>query len=107
MGRDDRRKALHADLLRIGRECRDFGYNPARFLQDVANSPDPIELVYRYVTGLPTDGFERLHAERRLDLSVENAAWRFRDLFTRDVVDMATNRLSDAGFDVRSQKMAQ
>jgi hypothetical protein len=94
---------LRAELLRIGEETREFDYIPSRYLQDVANS-DPAELVYKYVLAKDlTDGFQRLWAEGRLDLTVENVAWRHRRLFPTRVGRVAAERLAEAGFDVRTQ----
>lgn len=99
----DERAALLADLRRIGQEAKTFKYIPSRFLQDLAVS-DPTELVARYVMApQPSDGFKRLWEEHRLDLSVENVAWKNRHLFTQEVVDVAAKRLLQAGFDVNTQ----
>lgn len=76
------KKRLMADLLHIAEETRQFKppYIPSRYLQDLANS-DAAELVCKYVLAKePTDGFERLWSEQRLDLSVENVAWNHRHL---------------------------
>ncbi len=100
------KKRLIAELLHIAEETRDFQppYIPSRYLQDVANS-DPAELVYKYVLAKqPTSGFERLWQERRLDLSVENVAWKFRSHFPASVGKAARDRLRPMGFDVLKQK---
>jgi hypothetical protein len=100
------KKRLMADLLHIADETREFKppYIPSRYLQDLTNS-DPAELVYKYVLAKePTDGFARLWRERRLDLAVENIAWKHRDLFPPSVGRAAAARLADAGFDVRTQQ---
>jgi hypothetical protein len=100
------KKRLMADLLRIAEETRQFKppYIPSRYLQDLANS-DPAELVYKYVMAKdPTDGFERLWREARLDLTVENIAWKHRHLFPPRVGQAAAARLASAGFDVRGQR---
>lgn len=94
---------LRADLLRIGEETREFDYIPSRYLQDVANS-DPAELIFKYVLKDPTDGFNRLWQERRLDLTVENVAWKYRKLFPPQIGKIAADRLAASGFDVRTQK---
>jgi hypothetical protein len=97
------KKVLFSELLHIGEETREFDYIPARYLQDVANS-DPEALVLRYVLAKEmTDGFERLWREQRLDLTVENLAWRHRALFPSKVGRQAATRLSAAGFDVKTQ----
>lgn len=103
MSSRERKAALYRELIRVGKECKTFGYDPNRFLPDVANS-DPVELVHRYVLReRPSDGFERLVRERRLDLSVESVAWRFRDLFP-EVAAAARQRLREVGFDVEAQR---
>lgn len=96
---------LLTELLQIAEETKEFNppYIPSRYTQDVANS-DPAELVYKYVLAKnPTDGFERLWREKRLDLTVENVAWRFRAKFPPAVGRAARDRLAAAGFDVRRQ----
>jgi len=104
----DERAVLLKELLRIAEETRKFGYNPARFLQDVFRSErDPGALVTRYVRNPPSDGFARLFEEKRLDLTVENVAWKFRRLFPPDVAEAAAKRLSEAGFDVDAQPTAE
>ena len=50
-----------------------------------------------------TDGFQRLWLEKRLDLSVENVAWRHRHLFPPEIGVTAAQRLREAGFDVTTQ----
>lgn len=102
---DDKRK-LMADLIDIAEETRLFKppYIPSRYLQDLANS-DPPELVERYVLAKnPTDGFQRLWQEKRLDLTVENIAWKHRHLFRPEVGAAAAARLASAGFDVKTQR---
>jgi hypothetical protein len=92
--------------LHIAEETRQFKppYIPSRYLQDLANS-DPAELVYKYVLAKsPTAGFERLWREQRLDLTVENVAWKHRRLFPPEVGNAAEQRLRTAGFEVRSQR---
>ena len=99
------KKRLMADLLHIADETRQFKppYIPSRYLQDLANS-DPAELVYKYVLAKdPTDGFVRLWQERRLDLAVENVAWKHRQLFPPKVGRAAAERLASVGFDVKAQ----
>ncbi|HEX5592590.1 MAG TPA: hypothetical protein VFX35_04500 [Solirubrobacterales bacterium] len=101
---DENKKILMAELLRIGEETKEFDYIPSRYLQDVANS-DPAELVLRYVLAKEmTDGFERLWREKRLDLTVENLAWKHRAMFPPKVGREARARLEAVGFDVRTQK---
>jgi hypothetical protein len=100
------KKRLMADLLHIAEETRTFKppYIPARYVEDLANS-DPAELVLRYVMAKePTDGFARLWTEHRLDLSVENIAWKHRHAFPPSVGKAAAARLAAAGFDVRTQR---
>ena len=100
------KKRLMADLLHIAEETRQFKppYIPSRYLQDLANS-DPAELVHKYVlTKSPTAGFERLWREQRLDLTVENVAWKHRGLFPPAVGRAAQERLRIAGFDVATQR---
>jgi hypothetical protein len=102
----DAKRALMSDLLDIAEQTRQFKppYIPTRYLQDLANS-DPAELVYKYVLAKDaTAGFERLWREGRLDLTVENVAWRHRHLFPPTVGRAAADRLAAAGFDVRAQK---
>ncbi len=99
------KKRLMAELLHIAEETRDFSppYIPHRYKQDVANS-DSAELIYKYTLAKDiTDGFERLWRERRLDLTVENVAWRFRHLFPARVGQAARTRLAADGFDVVRQ----
>jgi hypothetical protein len=97
------------DLLHIAEETRQFKppYIPSRYLQDLANS-DPGDLVERYVLSKnPTDGFHRLWQEQRLDLTVENIAWKHRQTFdSPEVGRAAAARLASAGFDVRTQRHA-
>jgi hypothetical protein len=103
---DANKKKLLAELIRIGAETKEFNYIPSRYLQDVANS-DPAELVLRYVLAKEmTDGFERLWSEKRLDLAVENIAWKNRHMFPPRVGREAEARLAAAGFDVRTQKQS-
>jgi hypothetical protein len=81
--RDEDKRRLMRDLIHIAEETRQFKppYIPSRYLQDLANS-NPGELVERYVLAKnPTDGFHRLWQEQRLDLTVENVAWKHRRLF--------------------------
>lgn len=102
----EEKKRLMADLLHIAEETRQFKppYIPSRYLQDLANS-DPAELVYKYVLAKDaTDGFERLWRERRLDLAVENVAWKNRDLFPPRVSQAAAARLLACDFDVKTQR---
>ena len=104
----DDKKRLMADLLHIADETRRFKppYIPSRYLQDLANS-DSAELVEKYVLAKsPTSGFERLWREQRLDLTVENVAWKHHRLFPSAVGRAAEDRLRTAGFDVRSQRHA-
>jgi hypothetical protein len=91
-----------AELLHIADETREFDYIPSRYLQDVANS-DPAELIYKYVLKDSTSGFNRLWQEQRLDLTVENVAWRNRSLFPPTVGRAAADRLAACGFNVRTQ----
>ena len=101
---DANKKKLLAELIHIGEETKEFNYIPSRYLQDVANS-DPAELVLRYVLAKEmTDGFGRLWREGRLDLAVENVAWKNRHMFPAKVGREAEVRLAAAGFDVRTQK---
>jgi hypothetical protein len=103
----DEKKRLMADLLHIAEETRQFKppYIPSRYLQDLASS-DPAELVYKYVMAkAPTDGFERLWREGRLDLTVENVAWKHCRVFPPAVGRAAQERLRTVGFDVRTQLM--
>jgi hypothetical protein len=96
------------DLLHIAEETRQFNppYIPSRYLQDLANS-DPADLVERYVLAKnPTDGFNRLWQEQRLDLTVENVACQHRHLFRPEVGRAAAERLASAGFNARSQRHA-
>ena len=99
---DHERAKLKRALLHIAEETRTFGYLPSRFLQDVARS-DPAELVERYVRSPITEGFTKLYLAKRLDLAVENFAWKFRHLFPPDVVEEARRRLADGHFDVETQ----
>ena len=101
------KKQLRADLLHIAEETREFNppYIPSYYLQDVANS-EPAELVYKYVLAKDmTDGYERLWREGRLDLTVENVAWRYRRRFEPSVGRAAKARLEASEFDVLKQKM--
>jgi hypothetical protein len=97
------KKKLMAELLHLAEETREFDYIPSRYLQDVANS-DPAELIFKYVLKDSTDGFNRLWQEQRLDLTVENVAWKHRKLFPPEVGRAAADRLAACGFDVRTQK---
>jgi hypothetical protein len=100
------KKKLFAELKHIADETRQFKppYIPSRYLQDLANS-DPAELIYKYVLAKrPTDGFIRLWEERRLDLAVENIAWRNRHLFPDSVGKAARARLEQMQFDVDTQQ---
>ena len=102
----DERAALFSELRRIADETREFNYIPARFLQDLATS-DPGELIARYVLApRPSAGFERLWQEGRLDVAVENVAWKYRHLFPPAVGEAAAKRLKAVGFDVHGQRMA-
>jgi hypothetical protein len=94
------------DLMHIAEETRLFKppYIPSRYLQDLANS-GPAELVERYVLAKhPTDGFQRLWQEQRLDLTVENIAWKHRRIFRPEIGAAAEARLASAGFDVKTQQ---
>jgi hypothetical protein len=102
---DTKRNRLFGALRKIAEETRHFDppYIPGRFLQDLAIS-DPTELVARDVLKPnPSEGFERFWREGRLDLSVENVAWRFRWLFPQEVSRAARERLRAAGFDPAAQ----
>ncbi len=102
----DEKKKLFDELKHIADETRQFKppYIPSRYLQDLANS-DPAELIYKYVLAKkPTAGFVRLWKERRLDLAVENVAWRNRQLFPPSVGAASKRRLAEMGFDVELQK---
>ena len=71
-----------------------------------SRTADPAELVYKYVLAKDmTDGYERLWREGRLDLAVENVAWRYRRHFPPEVGRSARSRLEASGFDVLKQKM--
>ena len=103
---DENKRRLLAELLHIAEETRHFdpAYIPHRYLQDLANS-DPEALILRYVLAKEmTDGFFRLWEEQRLDLTVENVAWRNRAMFPRKVGQAAAERLAACGFDVRTQQ---
>jgi hypothetical protein len=101
---DQDKKRLRAELIQISEGMRRFNYNPTRFLQDLANS-EPDELISRYVLSKhPTDGFARLWQEKRLDLAVENVAWKNRHLFPPAVGEAAKKRLAEMGFDVETQR---
>ena len=105
MSEENKRK-LMAELLHIAEETRHFDppYIPHRYLQDVANS-DPEALILRYVLAKEmTDGFYRLWEEKRLDLTVENVAWRNRAMFPPKVGRAAAERLAACGFDVRAER---
>ena len=100
---NDEKKRLRAELQHIAGETKEFGYNPTRFLNDLAGS-DPGELVIRYVLARnPSEGFTRLWEEKRLDLAVENVAWRNRHLFAPEIGEAAKKRLAAMGFDVETQ----
>ena len=104
MTKDDKSK-LFAELKHIADETRQFKppYVPSRYLQDLANS-DPAELIYKYVLAKdPTAGFVRLWEEQRLDLAVENIAWKNRHLFPDSVGKAARDRLAAMDFDVVGQ----
>lgn len=104
--KEEDKESLRQDLYRIAEETRKFHppYIPGRYLQDLANS-DPAELVYKYVLAKdPTDGFVRLWHEQRLDLTVENVAWKHRRSFPERVGKAAAERLTRADFDVRTQQ---
>jgi hypothetical protein len=103
---DDGRKQLRADLVRIAEQTRLFKppYIPSRYLQDLSSS-DPVDLVRRYVVEkAETSGFERLWLEKRLDLTVENVAWRHRHTVGPEIARAAAARLAAVGFDVHSQR---
>jgi hypothetical protein len=99
----EKKAELHRELVRMLKECSEFGYNAGYFRTDLANS-DPAELCMRYTLNPPTDGFLRLKDEGRLDLAVENAVWKFRGDFPAEVVRQARTRLADFGFDVMTQR---
>jgi hypothetical protein len=104
--RAEDKKRLMRDLLHIPEETRQSKppYIPSRYLQDLTNS-DPAELDYKYVLAKDaTAGFERLWSERRLDLAVEDVAWKHRELFPASGGRAAAERLRLAGFDVRTQR---
>jgi hypothetical protein len=54
-----------------------------------------------------TDGFYRLWEEQRLYLTVENVAWRNREIIQRKAGQAAAERLAACGFDVRNQQHVQ
>lgn len=102
----DEKKLLFAQLKQIADETTLFDppYIPGRYLADLANS-DPAELIYKYVMAKnPTDGFVRLWEEKRLDLAVENVAWKNRHLFPPSVGAAAKKRLAGMGFEVEQQR---
>jgi hypothetical protein len=100
------RGQLRADLIHIAEETRLFKppYIPSRYLQDLSNS-DPVDLVRRYVLEkAETSGFERLWLEKRLDLTVENVAWKYRHIVGPEIARAAAARLAAVGFDVHTQR---
>ena len=102
MTADEKRK-LRVELGQIAEATRLFNYNPSRFLLDLAQS-EPDELISRYVLAKdPSDGFTRLYIAKRLDLTVENVAWKNRSMLPEHVVEAARRRLEKAEFDVEAQ----
>jgi hypothetical protein len=102
----DEHAALLRDLHATVPEAKKFGYNPARFAAELQDEPSPEALVYRYLFGKDhvTDGFARLAAEHRLDLSVEYIAWKHSPPLPPAVKRRAAWRLDEAGFDERQRQ---
>jgi len=93
-------KQFHTALLMAVAECKKIGYNPSYFLQMI-DDRGPVETARHLITSPhPSDGFTTLWEKRRLDLSVEAIALRpeFANLFARQELDDARDRLADYGY---------
>ncbi len=97
--------AFHEDMVQGIRTLKsEIGYNPTRFSQMVAELGG-VEAARRLLAGTPemsSDGFERLEAAGKLDMSVEFFAllpW-YSELFTPDERETALWRLERHGLDV-------
>ena len=92
---------FHEQMLGIYDEATTFGYYPRYFLQMV-NDHGGVQAA-KILLGKPdpSDGFERLWDERRLDLSVEALVLRepWRGLFTLDELREAYRRLDGSDYD--------
>ena len=87
------------EMLRIYQEAAKFGYRPTRFLEMV-NTSGGVATAQQLLRKGPSDGFTRLWAEGRLDLSVEAMVLqeRWAPLFTAEDLETARARLEEAGY---------
>ncbi len=94
-------RAFHRAMIQLYEDAkRDTGYVATRFIQMIAERGG-VETA-RHLLNSPevSDGFTALWERGRLDLSVEHHVLRpeFRDLFTPEERQTATERLSRHGF---------
>ena len=92
---DTLRKAFEEDIRVSIRESRKLGYNPARFIQMLQDS-DAVSLAKRLVvSGELQDGFKKMKALGRLDLTMENLMLnpKYSELFTKQELAAAKWRL--------------
>ena len=97
---------FHQDMLDVIRRCQqEISYNPTYWSRMVAEQGG-VGAARALLQGHPaSDGFTRLWAEGRLDLSVE--FWmllpRYESIFTEAEQAEARRRLEAIGFDVDAQ----
>ncbi|MDE6260703.1 MAG: hypothetical protein K2M42_07585 [Oscillospiraceae bacterium] len=101
MDTDSLKLELKKRYISTYQECKKFGYTPTRFLNMVSSRDDIImvtrQLIYKDGGTL---GFETLRQNGRLDLSVERIILeeKFRDLFIKEDLVTAYNRLEEYGY---------
>lgn len=99
----DRELAFHEAMVDIYRRARiEARYNATYFLGMLADIGGYETAKYLIRTDKPSDGYTALYDRGRLDLTVEAEVLRpeWDDLFSPEDRRMATNRLTDYGFDV-------
>ena len=90
------KRELRERYISTYKECKIFNYKPRIFLDMVVSIDDIVEMTRRLIhKDGGTDGFNTLHENKRLDLSVENIILeqRYRVLFSREDLIAAYDRL--------------
>lgn len=87
-------------------ECKKFRYSPRAFLDMVVSDEDIIDVTRKLIHKEGgTSGFATLYENGRLDLSVEKIILepRYRQLFDKQDLQAAYDRLSQYGYDELSE----